>query len=91
MRGMMGPLAGVIGLALPLVGVTIAAAVIRYMALYDLYSSCDPDNKTVFVVLSILFGITVPVFLFLSRNLEKGMPPRKETAENAASAEGPEF
>ena len=78
MRGMMGPLAGVFGLALPLVGVTIAAAVIRYMALYDLYSSCDPDNKTVFVVLSILFGITVPVFLFLCRNKDYGMPPRRE-------------
>ena len=78
MRGMMGPLAGVIGLPLPQVGVPIAAAVIRYMALYDLYSSCDPDNKTVFVVLSILFGITVPVFLFLCRNKDYGMPPRRE-------------
>ncbi|MGN1016526.1 MAG: hypothetical protein ACI4PL_05980 [Faecousia sp.] len=77
-RSVMGSLVGVVGLALPLVGVTIAAAIIRYMALYDLYSSCDPDNKTVFVVLSILFSITVPVFLFLCRNKDYGMPPRRE-------------
>ena len=78
LRSVMGSLVSVVGLALPLVGVTIAAAIIRYMALYDLYSSCDPDNKTLFLVLSILFGITVPVFLFLCRNKDYGMPPRRE-------------
>ena len=69
----------------------IVYVVLYFMALYDVYASCDPQNAAVYLVLSVFFRFLVPVFLFLSRNLEKGMPPRKETAENAASAEGPEF
>ena len=68
----------------------VACAAIVYVVLY-VYASCDPQNAAVYLVLSVFFRFLVPVFLFLSRNLEKGMPPRKETAENAASAEGPEF
>ena len=77
MRNLLGNLAGMLGLIVPILGVAIAAAIIRYMALYDLYSSCDPDNKTVFLVIGILFGITEPVFLFLCRNKDLGMPPRR--------------
>ena len=77
MRNLLGTLAGTLGLMVPILGVAIAAAIIRYMALYDLYSSCDPDNKTVFLVIGILFGITEPVFLFLCRNKDLGMPPRR--------------
>ena len=77
MRNLLGNLAGMLGLMVPVLGVTIAAAIIRYMALYDLYSSCDPGNKTVFLVIGILFGITEPVFLFLCRNKDLGMPPRR--------------
>lgn len=67
----------VCGLALPLAGVGIAAAVIQYMAVYDIYTSCDPENSVLFLVLSIVFSITQPFFLFFSRNKDKGMPPRK--------------
>ena len=77
MRNLLGTLAGMLGLMVPVLGVAIAAAIIRYMALYDLYSSCDPGNKTVFLVIGILFGITEPVFLFLCRNKDLGMPPRR--------------
>ena len=77
MRNLLGTLAGTLGLMVPILGVAIAAAIIRYMALYDLYSSCDPDNKTVFLVIGILFGITEPVFLVLCRNKDLGMPPRR--------------
>ena len=65
-------------LCLPLIGVSIATAVIHYMALYDIYTSCTPRNNVLFLVLSIIFGITEPFFLFFSRNRDDGMPPRKQ-------------
>ena len=77
MSNQLSNLAGMLVLIVPILGVAIAAAIIRYMALYDLYSSCDPGNKTVFLVIGILFGITEPVFLFLCRNKALGMPPRR--------------
>ena len=61
-----------------MMGTGFAAAIIRYMALYDVYMSMDPGNCVVFLVLSILFSITEPFFLFFSRNNDKGMPPRRE-------------
>ena len=74
---MAGPVLTMLGLSLPLMGVSIAAMVIRYMAMYDIYVSCDPANSVLFLVLSILVGITEPFFLFFSRNKDQGMPPRK--------------
>lgn len=76
----MGPVVGVLGLCLPLCGVAVAYAIIRYMALYDVYKSLDPDNCVLYLVLSILIGVTEPFFLFFNRNKDLGMPPRKETA-----------
>ena len=73
----LGSLFGVLALCLPLAGVSIAIAVIHYMAMYDIYSSCSPQNSVVFLVLSIIFGITEPFFLFFTRNKDDGMPPRK--------------
>ncbi len=66
-----------VGLALPMAAVSVAYAVIRFMALYDVYRSMDPGNATVFLVLSILFGVTEPFFLFFCRNKDNGMPPRR--------------
>ena len=74
----MGPVLGILGLCLPLMGVGIATAVIHYMALYDVYTSCTPQNNVVFLVLSILFSVTEPFFLFFTRNKDDGMPPRKQ-------------
>lgn len=59
----------------------IALSVIRFMALYDVYRSCQPDNAVVFLILSILIDISVPVILFLLRNKDLGMPPRKENPQ----------
>ncbi len=57
--------------------VTLATAVTHtvfyYMALYDLYRSCNPDNATVFLVLSILFPITMPIFMMICRKQDKGL------------------
>lgn len=73
-----GAVAGIAVLCLPIVGVSIALAVIRYMALYDIYTSCQPQNNVVYLVISIIFGITEPFFLFLCRDKDEGMPPRKQ-------------
>lgn len=74
-----GSLVGVLGLCLPLLGVGIAYTIVRYMALYDVYKSLDPNNCVLFLVLSIFIRITEPCFLFFSRNKEDGMPPRRQT------------
>lgn len=75
------PILGILGLALPLVGVYIAWLVIRFMALYDVYRSLDPGNGVLYLVLSILFPPTEPFFLFFNREKDLGMPPRRETCE----------
>ena len=71
---------------LPLIGISIAYAVFRYMALYDIYKSLDPANCVLFLVLSILFGVTEPFFLFFSRNKDDGMPPRKQPVQETPSS-----
>ena len=73
-------------MCLPLIGISIAYAVFRYMALYDLYKSMDPSNSVLFLVLSILFGVTEPFFLFFSRNKDDGMPPRKQPVVDTPSS-----
>lgn len=77
MNAVLGPAMAVVFMTLPLLGVSIAYAVIYYMALYDVYTSLDPSNNTLFLVLSILFGITEPFFLFFNRKKDLGMPPRR--------------
>ena len=59
----------------------IVALVFRIMALYDLYTSCDPANNVLYLILSLIPGInqiTQPLFLFLCRNMDGGMPPRRD-------------
>jgi hypothetical protein len=57
--------------------VSIVAMVFYFIALHDYYMSCYPDQKNLFLVLSILFPVTIPFFIFGCRKGEKGMPPRK--------------
>lgn len=78
MDSMVSMVIGILGVSLPLAGVSIAYAVIRFMALYDIYKSVDPANCVVYLVLSILCHVTEPFFLFFNRNRDEGMPPRKE-------------
>ena len=59
-------------------GISIAMKVIQYIALYDVYTSCDPKNNILYLLLSIFFDIALPLCLFLCRNKDEGMPPRKE-------------
>lgn len=75
---MMSQLIGMLGLYVPLLIVGIAMMVFRYMALHDLYVSVDPRNSTMYTVLSIIFNVTEPFFIFFNRNKDDGMPPRRE-------------
>jgi hypothetical protein len=74
LRSMLSLLAG----SVPVLVVSIAAKVIRYVALYDVYTSVDPRNNVMYIILSILLPVTEPFFLFFSRKKDDGMPPRRE-------------
>jgi len=78
LSAVMGPAMAMLGMCIPLIGISIASMIIRYMALYDIYRSLDPGNSTLFLILSIVVNITEPFFLFFSRNKDLGMPPRKQ-------------
>lgn len=58
--------------------VAIILSVLQYMAYYDLYSSCQPSNAVLYLVLSIVFSVTMPFFVFFCRKKDFGMPPRKQ-------------
>ena len=81
LRWVMGPSAGVLALGVPLLGITVAYLIIQYMALYDVFLSCDPQNAVLFLVLSIFVGVTKPFFLFACRGKDYGMPPRRPRQE----------
>ena len=70
-----------LAMAVPILGLHIAIKVVRFMAMYDIYTSCTPKNNVIFLVLSIFFPITEPFFLFFTRDKDEGMPPRKVMVE----------
>ena len=76
---LMGPAVGLLICLLPLAGIAVAVMVIRYISMYDLYTSCTPENNVLFLLLSIFFTITEPFFLFFIRNKDEGMPPRRQS------------
>lgn len=78
LSAVMGPGVGMVLLALVLAPVAIINMVFGFIALHDIYKSCDPSNATLYLVLSILIGYAQPVFLFLCRNKDLGMPMRQE-------------
>lgn len=75
---MLVPMAGMILLCLPLMVLAIVHTVFYYIALYDLFSSCDPSNATLYLVLSIFIQFTLPIFLMICRNRDDGMPARQQ-------------
>lgn len=77
--GIMAVLMLLIGLGM--IGVGVTMAVFYYIALYDLYRSCDPSNSLLYLLLSIFLGVTMPFIMFACRKLDRGMPPRKETVQ----------
>ena len=56
---------------------SVVVGVFQFLALYDLYVSCDPGNGVLYLVLSIVFSMIMPLFVFLCRNKDGGMPARR--------------
>ena len=77
LEAILGPVATMMICIIPMVVLAIALTVIRYVAMYDLYTSCNPQNNVLFLVLSIFFNVTEPFFVFFNRNGDEGMPPRR--------------
>ena len=77
---------------IPLSVLTIVHAVFFYMAMYDVFRSCEPKNSTLYLVLSLVGNIVVDgaycIFLMLCKDKDLGMPPRK--AEVVTPPEIPE-
>ena len=70
---------GWIGIAaLVTLGLGIALSILTFMSYYDLFASCDPNNKTLYLVLGILFNILMSIFVFVCRKKDYGMPPRRD-------------
>lgn len=65
---------------LALLVIVVIQMVVQYMAYYDLFSSCQPGNGVLYLVLSIIFPVTLPFFVFFCRKKDLGMPPRKQPA-----------
>lgn len=60
------------------IALAIVTTVFLYIAQYDLYQSCNPNNAVMFLVLGIFFSVTQPFFIFACRKKDLGMPPRKQ-------------
>lgn len=69
------PMLTFMGMYFPLLGLAVAVAVFQYICLYDLYAAASPSNKVLFLVLSIVFSITVPFFIYFLRNKDDGLLP----------------
>ena len=75
---------------LGLMGLSIAVTVICYIAYYDLFRSCKPGNAVLFLVLSIVFNVTLPFFVFFISNSDEGMPARRPQRAPQQICEEPE-
>ena len=85
----LGTAVGMMLLYFVMMGLSIAVTVLQYMALYDLYASCEPSNKVLYLVLNIFISITLPIFLLVCRKKDLGMPPRKKPAAPAQTIPEP--
>ena len=65
---------------LAIMALAILVAVFQYICLHDLFASCDPNNKLIYLVLSIFVSVSMPVLVFICRKKDLGMPPRKTDA-----------
>lgn len=68
-------------LAIPLMVLSVILTIHYWIAMHDVFRSCNPATSTLFLILSILGGMFIEgahaIFLMINRNKELGMPPRK--------------
>ncbi len=77
----LGTLLLIMGLSLVLLVVSIWASVLIFMAYYDVFTSSDPKNATIFFALGLILslfglGVVMSVLVFVCREKDEGMPPR---------------
>ncbi len=79
---------------LAMIAISITLTVFEYIALYDLFVSCDSSQAVLYLLLSIFLPVTLPFFLMSCRKKDLGMPQRKpepqevlEAAEDVVSDE----
>lgn len=68
---------GIMVVSLLTSGLSIAVGILQYICMYDLYTSCEPSNNITYLVLSIFLPFSMPILVFICRNKDLGMPPRK--------------
>lgn len=69
---------GMFGMFFLIAGLSVFYSVVMYMSCYDLFVSADPKNAVLYLLLSIFLGsIVMRLLIFLCRNKDEGMPPRK--------------
>lgn len=83
-------------LLLPMAGVAIWSTVETFYAYHDLFCSCNPANKTLFTVLSIVlsclgYPIVPAILIFISRNKTDGLPTETQSNYARWRQQGPEF
>ncbi len=66
------------GVGIVAFAVGITYLVFYFIASYDLYTSCTPDYSVMLLILSLVFPVTQPFFIFAFRKKDGGMPPRKD-------------
>lgn len=77
MQMVLQPMLGMLGTVMLMAVVAIVNTVFTYIALYDIFASMEPSNAALYLVLSILIGVTLPFFIFCNRKKDGGMPPRR--------------
>ncbi len=60
-------------LYLALLALMITTVVFQYIALYKLFKSCHPDNAVLYLVLSIIISMALPVIVFIIRKSDDGL------------------
>ena len=71
--------------------ISILLSVFQYICLYNLFASCDPNNKVTFLLLSIFVGVTLPFLVFVCRKKDYGMPPRRTEPAPCVPIDPPAF
>lgn len=83
-----------IAICVLLIGVAITYQVVFWMAMYDLFRSCEPEKSTMYLVISLVGNFMVSglysVFMMLCKDKDLGMPPRKQEVEVLYTPEQPE-
>ena len=78
----------VIILYFALMAVAIAYVVVFFIALWRVYSSFDKSNATLYIVLSVIFTISVPIILFIIRNRKPEFDPHNNVPYFSGTFQG---